>query len=282
LETGIIRAGIRVWPEATFSPPAFRGFSNAETGGALNGFEVDIAHLLADRLGLELELVEAYPPVIAGGDWRGEWDIALASLVPFDQPPEMRAGQPQTELFFSRPYAYMPMGLLIPADENNIQTIGDLPGSKVGVLEYSPYQRLIMPNGRSLTVQDRPLLSQQIPADIEPVLLSSLSKAIRRLGQPENGEPSQPDAIFGPTPILQQAVKNDFPVKLVPQAETIGFLPLAVAVVPQEELKVDRLLLEINKILEQLHKQGTLAEVYQRWYGQDLSQIPSSESTATP
>src|SRR5688572_5147081 len=57
LETGVIRVGIRVWPEAIFSPPAFRGFSNAETGGALNGFEVDLARLVAEGLGLELELV---------------------------------------------------------------------------------------------------------------------------------------------------------------------------------------------------------------------------------
>ena len=80
LETGIIRVGIRVWPEANFSPPAFRGASNSITGGALNGFEVDIAHLVAEGLGLELELVEAPPQVITSGNWRGEWDIALASL----------------------------------------------------------------------------------------------------------------------------------------------------------------------------------------------------------
>ena len=29
----------------------------------MNGFEVDIARLVAQGLGLELELVEAYPPV---------------------------------------------------------------------------------------------------------------------------------------------------------------------------------------------------------------------------
>ena len=65
LENGVIRVGIRVWPGAEFSPPAFRGFSNAVTGGALNGFEVDLARQLAENLGLELELVEAYPPVLS-------------------------------------------------------------------------------------------------------------------------------------------------------------------------------------------------------------------------
>jgi ABC-type amino acid transport substrate-binding protein len=264
LETGVIRVGIRVWPEAVFSPPAFRGFSNAETGGALNGFEVDLARLVAEGLGLELELVEAYPPVIATGDWRGQWDIAIASLVPFDQPAES-AGQ---KLVFSKPYAYIPMGILKPAAENNIQALGDLSGRRVGVLEHSAYQRLLSPGGSALTVQQQPLLPQ-IPADMQPVALSNLLKAIRQLGQAEPEPEFRVDAIFGPAPIFQEAVKGDLPVRWV----QVGVQPLAIAAVAPDNLKVDRLILEVNKILERLDRQGTLAEMYLRWYGQDFSQV---------
>lgn len=264
LERGVIRVGIRIWPGAEFSPPAFRGYSNAVTGGALNGFEVDIARLLADGLGLELELVEAYPPVIASGDWRGEWDIAIASLVPFDQSPETIA--------FSRPYAYMPMGILIPAEENKIQTLADLAGKKVGVLEYSAYQSLLTGQGQSLSV-DGQILMPQIPDKVQTIGLSNLLKAIHQLAEPDNGEEFQVKAIFGPTPILQEAVESGLPLKLAPQAKSVGFQPLAIAVVPQDGLKVDRLLSAINQILELLQRQGTLAEIYYRWYQQDLSQI---------
>jgi ABC-type amino acid transport substrate-binding protein len=271
LETGIIRVGIRVWPEAEFAPPAFRGFSNAETGGALNGFEVDVARLLAEGLGLELELVEAYPPVIASGDWRGQWDIAIASLVPFDPSPEIAAGQ--TRLYFSRPYAFMPMGVLIPADGAVVQSLSELSGRKVGVLEHSVYQQLLAPEGQIITVQGQPLLAQ-VPADIQPVALSNLQKAIRQLGQSDQAP--QVDAILGPTPILQEAVKSDLPVKLLPGTENLGVQPLVIATVFQDELKVDRLLLEINQVLEHHHRRGTLSEMYLRWYGQDLSRFPDS------
>jgi polar amino acid transport system substrate-binding protein len=264
LERGIIRVGVRVWPGAEFSPPAFRGFSNAVTGGALNGFEVDIAWLVAEGLGLELELVEAYPPVIASGDWRDEWDIAIASLTPFDQSPEIMA--------FSRPYGYTPMGVLIPAEADNVQTLGDLSNKKVGVLEYSPYQRLLTPEGRSLTVGGQPLVTP-IPTDVQPIPLSNLLKAIHELGESGSEQEAQVDAIFGPAPIFQEAIKSGLPVKLAPQAQNVGFQPLAIAVVPQDGLKVDRLLAEINKILERLQQQGTLAEIYLRWYEQDLSHI---------
>ncbi len=280
LETGVMRVGIRVWPDANFSPPAFRGFSNAETGGALNGFEVDVARHLAAGLGLELELVQAYPPVIASGAWQGAWDVAIASLVPFDQPPP----EAQTRLYYSKPYAYVPMGILVPAENNNIQTLSDLAGRRVGVLEHSPYQRLLAARGANLTVDDQPLLAEP-PPDLQIVPLSNLSKSIRQLGNPENDEPIQIDAMFGPTPIFQEAVKSDFSVKLAPEARNLGLQPLVVATVPQEGLTVDRLIAEINNVLERLERQGTLAEIQLDWYGQqtfiqDDIQSPTTDEPA--
>ena len=280
LEIGLLRVGIRVWPEPNFSPPAFRGFSNAETGGALNGFEVDVARHLAAGLGLELELVQAYPPVIASGAWQGAWDVALASLVPFDQPPP----EAQTGLHYSKPYAYVPMGLLVPAGNNDIQTWGDLAGRRIGVLEYSSYERLLSAEGAKLTVGGQPLLVEP-PPELRIVPLSNLPKSIRHLGNPaENDEPLQIDAIFGPTPIFQEAIKGDFPVKLAPQARNLGLQPLVVATVPREGLTVDRLIAEINNVLERLERQGTLAEIQLDWYGpQPFGQeVIQSAATAEP
>jgi ABC-type amino acid transport substrate-binding protein len=277
LETGLLRVGIRVWPEPNFSPPAFRGFSNAETGGALNGFEVDVARHLAAGLGLELELIQAYPPVIASGTWQGAWDVAIASLVPFDQsPPEA-----QTRLYFSKPYAYVPMGILIPAENNDIRTLSDLAGRRVGVLEHSPYQRLLTAGGANLTVDGQPLLAEP-PPNLRVVPLSNLPKSMRHLGNPaENDEPLQIDAIFGPTPIFQEAIKSGFPVKLAPQARNLGVQPLAVATVPQEGLTVDRLIAEINNVLERLERQGTLAEIQLDWYGPPAFDPGDIQSSST-
>jgi ABC-type amino acid transport substrate-binding protein len=270
LERGVIRVGIRVWPEAAFSPPAFRGFSNAETGGALNGFEVDIARLVAEGLGLELELVEAYPPVIASGDWRGEWDIAIASLVPFDQ---LLAGTSTQNVGYSAPYAYVPMGILIPTTESGIQTPDHLSGRKVGVLEHSAYQRLLASGEQQLTVHGQPLVPP-LPTDLQLVELSNLSKAIRQLGQPDDPDAPQVDALFGPSPIFQEAIKSGLPVKLAVEGKNVGIQPLVIAAVPQDGLKVERLLSETNKVVARLQRQGILAEVYIRWYEQDLSQPP--------
>jgi ABC-type amino acid transport substrate-binding protein len=265
LERGVIRVGIRVWPEAMFSPPAFRGFSNAAIGGALNGYEVDVARLIATHLGLELEFVEAYPPIIAGGDWRGEWDIALASLVPFDAPLQDTVVQP----LYSRPYGYMPGGILVPGD-SSINSITQLNGQRVGVFEHSVYQRLLTPNETLPTVYGQSLINVD-PVDIQLVVLSNMQKTIREMAAPK-GDSNLPAAVFGPAPVLDQAVtESDLPFRVIRDPALLPPHPLVIAAVPQGNLTVNRLVLEIDNSLERLYQQGTLAELSLRWYGQDLS-----------
>lgn len=263
LERGIVRVGIRVWPSAEYSPPAFRGAANAITGGALTGFEVDIAHLIAEGLGLELELVEAYPPVITSGDWRGNWDIALAMLAPFDQPPEPSL----VPLTYSRPYGYMPLGLLLPPGATEPESLEQLGGQRVGVLEHSAAQQLLAA-GQPLTVQNEPLLAT-LPANLQISPISNLPKDIQQLAL----EPDSADfeAIFGPAPILQQALDEGLPLKLIAPNQLFGVQPLAVATIPQAGLKVERLIAEINHVLDRADRQGTLAEIYLQWYEQDFS-----------
>jgi ABC-type amino acid transport substrate-binding protein len=266
LERGVIRVAVRVWPEADFAPPAFRGFSESNVSGILNGFEIDIARQLAAGMGLELELIEANPHVIISGDWRGSWDIAMASLTPFDQPLRDSSAQ---NIVYSIPYGYMPMGLLLPAGEDNIQTLAQLSGRRVGVLEHSAYQRLLTPEEWPLTIQGQRLMPQP-PGDIQLIIVSNLVKDIRELGQPA----SDLDAIFGPNPVLRTAVERAIPVKLAAEAEVVGYQPMAIATVPQEGLKVERLVGEINTLLILLERQGILSEIYLDWYSQDLSQVP--------
>lgn len=274
LQTGILRVGIRVWPEASFSPPAFRGFSNAAIGGAMNGFEVDIARQLATGLGLELELVEAYPPVIAGGDWHGEWDIALASLVSADHS-QQNAG---ATIFYSHPYGYIPTAILVP-QSSGITSLAGLSGRRVGVFEHSVYQRLLTPAEVPVLVDGRPLISQ-IPDSTRLIVLSNMQKVIRQWGRPEEENPTVPplpevDAMVGPAPVFEQAIsENRLPLKIITDEANLAPHPLVVAAVPQNNLKVDRLLSEINIVLDRLQKQGTLAEIYLRWYGQDFSRPP--------
>jgi polar amino acid transport system substrate-binding protein len=282
LEKGILRVGIRVWPGQEFSPPAFRGFTRYAFGGTLNGFEVEIAKLLASHLGLELELVEAYPPVIASGHWRGEWDIALASLIPADPLPHSNS----VPIHYSNPYGYFPTGILAPAAADGLTGLDSLAGRRVGVFEHSVYQRMLTPAEAIPTILGQPLITQR-PRGLRLIVLSHMPKAIRRMGgdtDKSNDAPSV-EAIIGPAPVLAQALTdNQLSLKLLLDSSNLPPHPLVVAAVPQDGLKVDRLIAEINTILARLHRQGDLAEIYERWYGQDFSQplIGIAPASITP
>ena len=74
---------------------------------------------------------------------------------------------------------------------------------------------------------------------------------------------------------VQVARDEGLPLKLTAPNQRLGIQPLAVAAVPQEGLKVARLIAEIDKILERADRQGTLAEIYLHWYEQDFSRPES-------
>jgi ABC-type amino acid transport substrate-binding protein len=266
LERGVVRVGVRVWPDPEFSPPIFRDVTSAQSGGALTGFEVEIARLVAEGLGLELELIEADPRLLNNGDWRGQWDLAMGSLVPFDQPLDPSA----QAMRYSAPYAYMPLGVLIPAGEEGLQTLAELSKRRVGVMEHSAAQRLLTPGEWPLTVQGQALMPQP-PADLQLIVLSNLPKSVRQFGQATEAAGPPVEAIFGPAPVFQEAIDSGLALKFAPEAGRVGLQPLAIATVPQGGLKVDRLIAEINQILERLQRQGALSEIYIQWYGQDLS-----------
>lgn len=269
LESGQLRVGVRVWPEADFSPPVFRDVTTTDTGGALTGFEIEIIRLVAAGLGLELELIEADPQILITGSWTNEWDIAVASLTPVDQP---LPGTPAQNMVYSIPYAFIPMGILIAEDEENINELAELAERRVGVLEHSIHQRLLTVEGSQLTVQQQPFMLEP-PSDIQLVVISNLQNSIRQLGQPDDEADTQLDAIFGPAPIFQEAIDRDLPIKLAPQAKRVGLQPVSFVAIPRDGLQVDRLIGEINQILIRLQEQGLLAEISQEWYNQDLSRV---------
>ncbi|MDM8529059.1 transporter substrate-binding domain-containing protein [Anaerolineales bacterium HSG24] len=271
LEQGTLRVGVRVWPDSALAAPVFRGASNAATGGALTGFEVDIAYQLAQQLGLELELIEANPALLLTGQWQNQWDIALGSITPFDQP----LPSAQQPIFYSRCYGFLPMGVLVAQDNTDIMGLTDLANKRLAVLDHSAYQTILARSDSPVTVQGQPL-SIPLSPETEQVAVGSLSQAIERLGQADEmtSEDERFDALFGPTPMLEQAISNGWAVKFAPEAVTVGYQPVSVAVVTQDGLKVDKLVQEIDRILTQMDQDGDLLAIYLTWYDQDISRVP--------
>jgi ABC-type amino acid transport substrate-binding protein len=163
------------------------------------------------------------------------------------------------------------MGLLIPATQSDL-TLPQLEGRRIAMLEHSAYQRLLAAEEQPFTVQANPIL-KEFPPNVRPAPVSNLIKAIHQLSG-DTDTPPPFDAIFGPAPVFAQAVEAGLPVALVSGWERLGKQPLAVAAVRQEGLQVDRLLAEINRVLDLLEREGILAETSLKWYGEDITRLP--------
>ena len=81
------------------------------------------------------------------------------------------------------------------------------------------------------------------------------------------GDGRRLDAAFSALPTLQEAIKNNYPIKVVDQP--VFYEPLAVAVDkgdPEFSAK-------IAEIINAMHVDGTLAQLSEKWYGVDLTKV---------
>ena len=67
---------------------------------------------------------------------------------------------------------------------------------------------------------------------------------------------------------LQEAVDSGTPIKIV--GEPLYYEPLAVAI-DKSAADPQPLVDEVSKIIKEMHKDGTLTELSNKWYGYDLS-----------
>ena len=106
-------------------------FSFLNEQNQLDGFDVDVAKAVAQRLGVKLKLQTPSWDVIAAGHWSGRYDICVCSMTP---------SKARAEVFdFPVEYYQSPAVIVVNAKDKDIATGKDLSGKKVGVISASTY-----------------------------------------------------------------------------------------------------------------------------------------------
>jgi ABC-type amino acid transport substrate-binding protein len=252
-ERGYLKVGVRVWPDANFNPPLARS-----PLGGLFGYEVDLAWVLADGLGVGLEMAEADPRRLQAGDWQGEYDLALAWLPITDDL--------QPQLIFSVPYAYDRAWLVVHRDNETIPDFDSLTGKRVGVPVFSLYEQILI--GQNPTVQGQ-AIAGSIPAGIDLHVYNRDGNAIRDLAE---GDGVVLDAVIHSQLVLQTAIVDDLmPLKQV--GEPLLLAPIG-AVYDRSGMPSEQLRIAVDDILSRRLRDGTLADISLKWYEEDISVLP--------
>jgi polar amino acid transport system substrate-binding protein len=220
------------------------------------GFDIDVATEIANRLGVEIEWETPSWDIITAGGWNDRWDVSVGSMTVTTERAEV--------LNFTTPYYYTPAGLAVQAG-SDIATLDDLSGKTVGVCGACTYEFYLR---RDLNI-DIPGFTFEylVPEDIEIVTYDTDSTAIQDL------EIGRIDAAMSAVPTLQGAIDKGREIQLL--GDPVFSEPLAAALDKGSTLDSTALTEEIAGIIQEMHDDGTLTELSMKWYDEDLTQNPT-------
>lgn len=130
LATAKARGTLRIAMEGTYPPFNFKD----PKSGELTGYDVDVAKLLAAKLGLKPAFVNTEWSAILAGLAAGKYDVIVSQV---GMTPKR-----QETFDFSEPYTYSSPQLIVRKnDKATYKTLADLKGKKLGVGQGSVFEQ---------------------------------------------------------------------------------------------------------------------------------------------
>jgi len=224
-----------------------------QTAGELEGFDIDVAVAIAEKLGVEACFTSPAWDTMIGGNWADRFDYAVGSIT---ITPE------RIELFqFSQPYYTTPAALFVHNDASYTAP-ADLSGKKVGVCSGCTYESYLL---GTLVIPGVPDIDFLI-TDAEVKGYDTDSTALEDLAL---GDGLRLDGVITAQPTGQEAINNGRPIKQL--GDALYFEYLAPAFDRASSLDPTSLVEKVSEITAALHEDGTLLELSQKHYGLDLT-----------
>lgn len=218
---------------------AYRPFEFVQDGEPV-GFDVDLINEIADRAGYEIELQNVVFDGVIEGVGNGLYDAGISAMTITPERDE--------NLDFSEPYFNADQSLLV-ASGSDIQSIDDIgQGALIGAQRGT--------TGEALSRET----AEEVGAEVRSY--NTVEDAFSAL---ENG---QVDAVI-----------NDFPVSADRVQQTGDALEIVDTIETGEQYGIafppdSELVGPFNEALQEIKDDGTYAEIYEEWFGQEPETIP--------
>ena len=219
------------------------------------GFDIDVATEIANRLGVDIAWETPSWDIITAGSWNGRWDMSVGSMTP--------TNDRQQVLDFTQPYYYTPAVVAVNADNTSISDLSsDLDGKTIGVCSGCTYEQFL---DKSLEIEG--FTFDFIIDDAEIVGYDTDTTAMQDLAL---GDGTRLDAAITSLTVAQGYEKAGNPTKIV--GDPVFYEPLAVAIDKSSELDPASLVEAVDGIVGEMHDDGTLTGFSEKWYdGVDLT-----------
>jgi polar amino acid transport system substrate-binding protein len=232
--------------------PAYPPQSELLPDGTFEGFDIDVANEIGERLGVEVEFVTPDFAEVEVGGWADRWDISVGSMTVTAVREEV--------LDFTQAYYFTPaqMGA---TTESGITDLAGLSGQTVCTGESTTYQFWL--EGTLELAGGAPEPAEP-PADVTVTTFGTDTECADAV---EAGR-TEFQAWLTAGPTLDGAIDDG--VGFVPIGDPVFFEALAVAIDKQSPTHTE-LLAEIDRIIGEMHEDGTLSALSEEWFGVDYS-----------
>jgi polar amino acid transport system substrate-binding protein len=222
---------------------------------AWEGFDIDVATEIATRLGVDVAWETPSWDVITAGGWNGRWDISVGSMTPTNDRQEV--------LNFTEPYYYTPAVALVHEDNTTVQDLtNDLDGTTIGVCSGCTYEQFL---NKELNIR-----GFEFDFVVDDANIRGYDTDTTALQDLALGDGRRLDAAMTSLTVAEGYVDEGNPVKVV--GEPLFYEPLGVAIDKSAQLDSASLTEEVDKIVGEMHDDGTLTEMSEEWFdGTDLS-----------
>lgn len=212
-------------------------WSYMDENDELTGYDVEVAKAIADKLGVEIQIVPGeWDGLFAGMD-AGRYDMVVNGV----EVTEERADKYD----FSTPYAYIRTALIVKGDNDSIKTFEDLKGKKTANSIASTYMNLAESYGA--TCYGVSTLDETLTMVLQGRVDATLN------------------AIVSFTDYMAQ--HPDSNLKVVATTEEAS----NVAIPMRKGDETASLREAVNKAIDELREDGTLSELSTRFFGEDIS-----------
>jgi polar amino acid transport system substrate-binding protein len=227
--------------------------SEQHTANELSGFDIDTAVDVAKALGVEPCFFTPDWTLIVGGNWSDRWDISIGSMT--ITPERMQ------KLYFTQPYYTTPAAFFVYKDNTTYKQPSDLAGKKIGGCTGCTYDFYL---AGTLKIPGETI--NNVVANPSFVGYETDINALQDLAL---GDGVRLDAVLTAQPTGEGAIKNGMPLKQL--GDPVFFEYLAGALDKAAPLDPVPLAKKVSEIIQQMHTDGTLLKLSQKYYGMDLT-----------
>ncbi|TFV37339.1 transporter substrate-binding domain-containing protein [Bradyrhizobium niftali] len=215
----------------------------------LDGFDVDVAKGIGERLGVKVQFVTPGWDIITAGNWQGRWDLAMGQMTPTKKRAET----------FSFPAVYIYASAVAAVHKDSKATkISDLDGKVVGVAANTTTEsyanHILTPDWLDAT----PVKYQFNPGKVKTYESSNMAFDDLRLG-----DGARLDAVLAGDSQVRTAIRSGYPIKQL--GGSLFSAPAVLATVHGDK-EFDG---KLATALKSMREDGTLSKLSNKWYGAD-------------